>query len=167
MDTAEIAIRLGVAALPGAALGLNRDLRGKPTGVRTLALVGLAAALVVIAVGHGEGDVSRVMQGIVTGIGFLGAGVIIRSENGRHVHNLTTAACVWLTACVGVACGVGEWRLLLVGALIVAVILIFGGPFEKWVHRKWPGADDGKPVPADREPSAHQMCVTAARRRSP
>ena len=152
MDTTEITIRLGVAALLGAALGLNRDLHGKPTGVRTLALVGLAAALVVIAVGHGEGDVSRVMQGIVTGIGFLGAGVIIRSENGRHVHNLTTAACVWLTACIGMACGVGEWRLLLVGALIVGVILIFGGPFETWVHRKWPGADDGKPAPADREP---------------
>jgi putative Mg2+ transporter-C (MgtC) family protein len=153
MDTAEIALRLGVAALTGAALGLNRDLHGKPTGVRTLALVSIAAALIVIAVGRGEGDVSRVMQGIVTGIGFLGAGVIIRSEHGKHVHNLTTAACVWLTACVGMACGVGEWRLLLVGAPIVAVILIFGGVFEKWVHRKWPGADDSKPAPADREPS--------------
>jgi putative Mg2+ transporter-C (MgtC) family protein len=150
MDTAEIALRLGVAALAGAALGLNRDLHGKPTGVRTLALVSLAAALIVIAVGQGEGDVSRVMQGIVTGIGFLGAGVIIRSEHGKHVHNLTTAACVWLTACVGMACGVGEWRLLLVGAPIAAVILIFGGAFEKWVHRKWPGADDSKPPPADR-----------------
>ena len=114
MDTTEIALRLGVAALAGATLGLNRDLHGKPTGVRTLALVGVAAALIVIAVGHGEGDVSRVMQGIVTGIGFLGAGVIIRSEKGKHVHNLTTAACVWLTACVGMAAGVGEWRLLLV-----------------------------------------------------
>ena len=152
MDTAEIAIRLGVAALASAALGLNRDLHGKPTGVRTLALVGLAAALIVIAVGHGEGDVSRVMQGIVTGIGFLGAGVIVRSEKGKHVHNLTTAACVWLTACVGMTCGVGEWRVLLVGAPIVAVILIFGGTFEKWVHRRWPGADDRKPAPADREP---------------
>ena len=152
MDTTEIAIRVGVAALAGAALGLNRDLHGKPTGVRTLALVGLAAALIVIAVGHGEGDVSRVMQGIVTGIGFLGAGVIVRSEKGKHVHNLTTAACVWLTACVGMACGVGEWRLLLVAAPIVAVVLIFGGTFEKWVHRHWPGADETKPAPVDREP---------------
>src|SRR5436190_8811039 len=153
MDTADIVMRLGLAALAGGALGLNRDLHGKPTGVRTLGLVGLAAAQIVIAVGNGEGDVSRVMQGIVTGIGFLGAGVIIRSEKGKHVHNLTTAACVWLTACVGMACGVGEWRLLLVGAPIVAVILIFGGTFEKWVHRQWPGADDDtKPAPADREP---------------
>ena len=151
MDTTEIAIRLGVAALAGAALGLNRDLHGKPTGVRTLALVGLASALIVIAVGHGEGDVSRVMQGIVTGIGFLGAGVIVRSEKGKHVHNLTTAACVWLTACVGVVCGVGEWQLLLVGTPMVAVILIFGGTFEKWVHRHWP-AEDPKPAPVEPEP---------------
>src|SRR5882672_9293558 len=104
MDYLEILTRLGVAALAGGALGLNRDLHGKPTGVRTLALVGLAAALIVIAAGDGDGNVSRVMQGIMTGIGFLGAGVIIRSENGKHVHNLTTAACVWLTACVGAAC---------------------------------------------------------------
>jgi putative Mg2+ transporter-C (MgtC) family protein len=151
MDTTEIAIRLGVAALASAALGLNRDLHGKPTGVRTLALVGLASALIVIAVGHGEGDVSRVMQGIVTGIGFLGAGVIVRSEKGKHVHNLTTAACVWLTACIGATCGVGEWRLLLVSAPMVAVILIFGGTFEKWVHRHWP-ADDTKPAPVEHEP---------------
>src|SRR3954471_6300648 len=108
MDTLDMALRLGAAALAGGALGLNRDLHGKPTGVRTLGLVGLASALIVIAVGHGDGDVSRVMQGIVTGIGFLGAGVIIRSEKGKHVHNLTTAACVWLTACVGAACWVAE-----------------------------------------------------------
>ena len=152
MDTTEIAMRLGVAALAGAALGLNRDLHGKPTGVRTLALVGVAAALIIIAVGNGEGDVSRVMQGIVTGIGFLGAGVIIRSEKGKHVHNLTTAACVWLTACIGMACGVGEWRLLSVAAPIVAVILLFGGTVEKWVHRHWPGADETKPAPVDRQP---------------
>ena len=138
MDTADIVLRLGLAALAGIALGLNRDLHDKPTGVRTLGLVGLASALIVMAVGHGEGDVSRVMQGIVTGIGFLGAGVIIRSEKGKHVHNLTTAACVWLTACVGAACGVGEWRLLLIAAPIVLVILIFGGRFEKFIRRLWP-----------------------------
>lgn len=142
MESTEIVMRLGLAGLAGAALGLNRDLHGKPTGVRTLGLVGLASAMIVIAVGPGDGDVSRVMQGIVTGIGFLGAGVIIRSEKGKHVHNLTTAACVWLTACVGTACGVGQWRLLLIGGSIVAVLLIFGGAFEKWVHRRWPTPEE-------------------------
>jgi putative Mg2+ transporter-C (MgtC) family protein len=144
MDTADIVVRLGLAALAGAAFGLNRDLHGKPTGVRTLGLVGLATALAVIAVGPGEGDASRVIQGIVTGIGFLGAGVIIRSERGKHVHNLTTAACVWLTACAGAACGVGEWRLLMIGAPMVFVILMFGGPLEKWIHRRWPAPDETK-----------------------
>ena len=142
--------------LPGAALGLNRDLHGKPTGVRTLGLVGLASALIV----HrgrvdGEGDASRVMQGIVTGIGFLGAGVIIRSENGKHVHNLTTAACVWLTACVGAACGVGQWRLLADRrADCFRRLLVFGGTFEKWVHRHMAGArDETENDLPDRSPS--------------
>jgi putative Mg2+ transporter-C (MgtC) family protein len=152
MDAIDIALRLGLATLAGAALGLNRDLHGKPTGVRTLGLVGLASALIVIAVGHGEGDASRVIQGIVTGIGFLGAGVIVRSERGKHVHNLTTAACVWLTACAGAACGVGEAQLVLIGAPIVFVVLIFGGSFEKWIHQRWPDPDGTDIDPTDRSP---------------
>jgi putative Mg2+ transporter-C (MgtC) family protein len=144
MDIAELFMRLGLATVVGAALGLNRDLHGKPTGVRTLGLVGLASALIVIAVGHTDSAAaSRVIQGIVTGIGFLGAGVIIRGEWGKHVHNLTTAACVWLTACGGAACGVGEWRLVLLGAPIVFLLLIFGGSFEKWIHRRWPAPPPG------------------------
>ena len=151
MDAVEVFLRLGVAALAGVALGLNRDLHGKPTGVRTLGLVGLAAAMVVLAVRHGEpGDASRVIQGIVTGIGFLGAGVIVRNSFGKHVHGLTTAACVWLTACVGATCAVGEWKIILLGAPLVAIILIFGGAFEKRMHRLWPG-----PEP-DPEPSSDQ-----------
>jgi putative Mg2+ transporter-C (MgtC) family protein len=153
METSEIFIRLGIAALAGAALGLNRDLHGKPTGVRTLGLVGLASALIVIAVGSGEGDASRVMQGIVTGIGFLGAGVIIRSENGKHVHNLTTAACVWLTACIGAASAVGQWRLLAVGMIFTGLLLLFGGHFERWAHRYMPAPAEPETKPTDRSPS--------------
>jgi len=143
MDVIDILVRLGLAAIAGAAIGLNRDLHGKPTGVRTLGLVGLASALAVMAVGHGSSsDASRVIQGIVTGIGFLGAGVIIRGTGGKHVHHLTTAACVWLTACIGSACGVGELRLVLLGAPFIIVILIFGGPFERMVHRVFPQSKD-------------------------
>ena len=138
MDNLDIALRLGAAALAGIALGLNRDLHGKPTGVRTLGLVGVGTALAVLAISGASGaDVSRVIQGILTGIGFLGAGVIVRNE-GQHVHGLTTAACVWLTACFGVACAVAEWRIVLIGASLVFVILVFGGPFEKAIHRHWP-----------------------------
>ena len=100
MDALEVFLRLGVAALVGVILGLNRDLRGKPTGVRTLGLVGLASAAVVLALDRNEdaSNVGRVIQGIVTGIGFLGAGVIVHNSFGKQVHGLTTAACVWLTA---------------------------------------------------------------------
>ena len=146
MDAPEIALRLGVATLVGIAIGLNRDLRGKPTGVRTLGLVGLGSALAVLAVGHASSaDASRVIQGIVTGIGFLGAGVIVRNGNLHRVQGLTTAACVWLTACVGAACGVGEWQLVLLSLPIMFVVLVFGGPFEKFVHRHWRSPDSSEP----------------------
>jgi putative Mg2+ transporter-C (MgtC) family protein len=142
MDTFEIVLRLVVAALAGVAIGLNRDLRGKPTGVRTLGLVGLGSCVVVLAVSHGEpNNVGRVIQGIVTGIGFLGAGVIMHNGMGKQVHGLTTAACVWLTACIGAASAVGDWKVLLIGAPLIAAILILGGPFEKWVHGHWPGPE--------------------------
>jgi putative Mg2+ transporter-C (MgtC) family protein len=144
MDTLDIALRLGAAALSGAALGLNRDLHGKPTGVRTLGLVGVGAALAVLAVSGASGaDTSRVIQGILTGIGFLGVGVIVRNNEGQHVHGLTTAACVWVTACIGVACAVAEWRIVLISVPLIFVILFFGGPFEKAIHQHWPNS--GKP----------------------
>ena len=114
MDTLDIALRLGTATLVGVVLGLNRDLHGKVTGVRTLGLVCLGSALAVLSVHAVNGtDASRVIQGIVTGVGFLGAGVIVRNSKGHHVHGLTTAACVWVTACIGAACaiaGVGNAR---------------------------------------------------------
>jgi putative Mg2+ transporter-C (MgtC) family protein len=142
MDTVEIALRLGVATLAGALLGLNRDLHNKPTGVRTLGLVGIASALIVLAVGGNSGDISRVMQGIVTGIGFLGAGVIVRNERGKRVHGLTTAASVWFTACAGAAAGAGHWQMVALAAPFVFVLLIFGGSFEKLFHRQMPEPED-------------------------
>jgi putative Mg2+ transporter-C (MgtC) family protein len=138
MDIIEIVIRAGAAVLAGAALGLNRDLHGKPTGIRTLALVGLGSAVAVMAVSdsHDVSAVSRVIQGILTGIGFLGAGVIIRNNEGRQIHGLTTAACAWLTACIGVTCGAGEWRIVLVSVFLAFLVLIVGGPLEKALHSR-------------------------------
>jgi putative Mg2+ transporter-C (MgtC) family protein len=147
MDNLDIVLRLGAGALAGVLIGLNRDLHGKPTGVRTLGVVGIGSALAVLAVNQGTGpEVSRVIQGILTGIGFLGVGVIMHNQQGEQVHGLTTAACVWLTACLGVACGVGAWPLVLIAAPLVFVILVFGGRFEKMIHRRWPSKhtnDDG------------------------
>jgi putative Mg2+ transporter-C (MgtC) family protein len=144
MDTLDIVFRLGTALVVGGALGLNRDLHAKPTGIRTLSLVGLGSALAVMAV-TSAGDInaiSRVVQGIVTGIGFLGAGVIVRNVDGDHVHGLTTAACTWLTACIGVVCGVAEWRVILIGVPLVFAVLHVGGPLEKAVHQRWGKPDD-------------------------
>ncbi|MGZ3411947.1 MAG: MgtC/SapB family protein [Xanthobacteraceae bacterium] len=144
MSTFEVFIRLLAAMLSGAALGLNRDLHSKPTGIRTLGLVGLGSALAVMAGSElgGDGDATRVMQGIVTGIGFLGAGVIVRPAAGMSVHGLTTAACTWLTACLGIVCAVGAWRIVIIGLLLTFVILFWGGPLEKMMRRNFRPAQD-------------------------
>jgi putative Mg2+ transporter-C (MgtC) family protein len=142
----DIALRLAAAAVIGAAIGLNRDLRGKPTGVRTLGLVGLGAALVVLASTDflvvppttDPNPVSRAIQGVLTGIGFLGAGVIVRGGGGmKKVQGLTTAALIWLTACMGIVCGLGAWIPALVGFFMVFLLLLGGGSLERWMHRKW------------------------------
>jgi len=132
MDTLDIAVRLGVATLVGVILGLNRDLHGKATGVRTLGLVSLGSALAVLSINKGSSaEASRVIQGIVTGVGFLGAGVIVRNAKGHLVHGLTTAACVWVTACIGAACAIAEWQVVVLGAVFVLVILISAGPSRR------------------------------------
>jgi putative Mg2+ transporter-C (MgtC) family protein len=143
LDLVEIIGRLAVAAAIGCAVGLNRDLHGKPTGIRTLGLVALSTAAMVLVVrdgGSGAEDlnaISRVMQGVITGVGFLGAGVIIRNAEGHHVHGLTTAACTWLVACLGLICGIGDWRLLGAAVIIAAVLLVIGGPIERALHARW------------------------------
>lgn len=151
MDAAEMALRLGAATLMGAAIGLNRDMHGKPIGVRTLGLVGLASALAVVATTYAGTDPradapSRVMQGVLTGIGFLGAGVIIRGRIGASVHGLTSAACTWVTACLGLACGVAAWPVATTGIALVFLLLVFGGPFERAMHKFFGGKDDPGPV---------------------
>src|SRR3954470_1997957 len=137
LDWSGIVLPLGVAALAGGAIGLNRDLHGKPVGLRTLGLVGLATAMIVLVSDQSAGAVrisdgtSRVVQGILTGIGFLGAGVIIHTEHHLRVRGLTSAACTWLTACVGIVCGAGQWRIVIVALTITFLLLITGGHIER------------------------------------
>ena len=139
-------MRLGAATLAGGAIGLNRDLHGKPIGLRTLGLVGLATAMVVVSAdGHAGATfdaTSRVIQGILTGIGFLGAGVIIHRESQSRVHGLTSAACTWLTACVGIVCGLGYWKIVILALGITFTVLLAGGRIERWLHRSLAGKDD-------------------------
>lgn len=139
----EILFRLGAATLIGCALGLNREIRGKPAGMRTHALVALGTALVTLtgislAAHDGEFDsnsVSRVIQGIVAGIGFLGGGTILKSDSGEQISGLTTAASLWVVACLGIACGVGLWRMALVALGLALLVLIAGEAVERVLHR--------------------------------
>jgi putative Mg2+ transporter-C (MgtC) family protein len=145
----EILLRLGAAVAIGSVLGINRELRGKPAGLRTNSLVALGAALVTLAsIGFSmDGSpgraansdaVSRVVQGIITGVGFVGAGVIIRDSTGTRVHGLTTAATIWISSALGVLCGAGVWSGALIGTFLTMTVLVLGGPFERFVSERFP-----------------------------
>jgi putative Mg2+ transporter-C (MgtC) family protein len=140
VDTFEIALRLGAALLAGALIGLDREIKKRPAGLQTHALVSLGAALTVLVIVLGSGPsgdpASRVVQGIITGIGFLGAGVIMQYERERRVEGLTTAASIWTAAALGMACGAGY--LLLAGVALAATIfvLVVGGWIEGWMERR-------------------------------
>lgn len=144
----EIVLRLGVATLFGAVIGLNRDLHGKPLGLKTLGLVGLSTATAVLLAtqfsepGTISDATSRIIQGILTGIGFLGAGVIVRERERFRVRGLTSAACTFLAASMGVACGAGAWRIVMPALGIALLILTAGLHFERWLHRALGGTED-------------------------
>lgn len=144
-DSMWIASRLGAALIAGAILGINRDLQRKPAGLRTLALVSVGSALVVMVtllMSHGSVDAaSRVIQGLVTGVGFLGAGVIIHHEPERRVEGLTTAASIWVAAGLGAACGAGLLTLALLSLAATMVILVLGGRFERALERRFLKSD--------------------------
>jgi putative Mg2+ transporter-C (MgtC) family protein len=144
IELSEKLLRLGAAVLVGAIVGLNRDLRGKPAGLRTHALVAVGAALITLASAEltqpGDGGISRTFQGIITGVGFLGAGVILHpSTRTSHVHGLTTAASIWVVACIGAGCGAGTWATALLGAAITLAILTIGGWLERGAEKLFRG----------------------------
>ena len=133
----EVLLRLGAAVLAGAVIGIDREIRKKPVGLRTMALVSLGSAVfVVAAAGDGTIDAtSRVIQGVITGVGFLGAGSIIRGDTERSVRGLTTAASIWLAAAAGVACGLAFWPLVLVACVFGLLILVLE-PLEAWLRTR-------------------------------
>jgi putative Mg2+ transporter-C (MgtC) family protein len=132
----EVFLRLGAAVLAGALIGLDRQVRNKPAGLRTVSLVSLGAAVFVLTATGGSTDSnSRVIQGIVTGVGFLGAGAIIRGQTEETVRGLTTAASVWLAAAVGVACGLAFWPLVVLSTGFGLLILVLE-PIDQWLKSK-------------------------------
>jgi putative Mg2+ transporter-C (MgtC) family protein len=130
----DVAMRLGAAASCGMLIGINRDLQNKPIGMRTLGLVGLGTAAVAISgiqvpgMAENPDAASRVVQGIIqgvmTGISFIGAGVILRNQAARTVDGITTAATVWVTAALGIACGLAAWRTVVIAVPISFVLLV-------------------------------------------
>lgn len=129
----DVFFRLGAAVLVGAVIGFDREIRDKPAGLRTLTLVSLGAAVFTLtALDSGAVDsASRVIQGIVTGVGFLGAGTIIRGKTEASVRGLTTAASVWLAAAIGVACGLAYWPLVLIASVFGLLVLMLEGLEER------------------------------------
>lgn len=125
------AFRLLTAVLLGAVLGYEREIRGTAAGLRTHMLVALGAALFVavpIQAGMEFDEVSRVLQGLISGIGFLGAGAIIKLSEGKEVKGLTTAASVWLTASIGVAAGMGHHLIAIFATVLGFFILTLSHP---------------------------------------
>jgi putative Mg2+ transporter-C (MgtC) family protein len=128
-----IVLHLVLSMMLSMIIGLDRERRDKDAGLRTHMLVGTGACLftALSLIAFPDADTSRVAANIVTGIGFLGAGVIYRSED--KVHDLTTAASIWMTAAIGMAVGVGAWLLAIIVTLIVWVILrVFWKARKRW-----------------------------------
>jgi len=125
-ETLRILIRLMLAAALGGLLGFERARSGKSAGLRTHMLVALGSALFALIpqqAGVTVTDMSRVVQGIVTGIGFIGAGAILKQSESQQVHGLTTAAGLWLTAAIGMAAGMGRETTAILGAVLAFTIL--------------------------------------------
>jgi putative Mg2+ transporter-C (MgtC) family protein len=160
----EILVRLLVATLIGCVLGLNREIHGKPAGMRTHGLVSLGAALISLvaielATNGRQVDgsaVLRVVQGVMAGIGFLGGGVILRDDSHQSVHGLTTAASVWVVASLGIACGAGQWFTALTALCLTLAVLIFLGRVEKrcigWFTRGQMPPEAPQPAPPPAAP---------------
>lgn len=143
-DTFDTALRLCAATVIGMIIGLNRDLRGRPAGMRTMGLVALGAAMVSVTAVHipaivNDADamsrtIQGVIQGVLAGIGFIGAGVLIKGS--RHtVYGMTTAAAIWVTAALGMTAGLATWDIFGIGAALALMLIIGARPVEAWLER--------------------------------
>jgi putative Mg2+ transporter-C (MgtC) family protein len=126
-------VRLLVASMLGGLLGLERQHEGKAAGIRTHMLVGLGSALFTLVPLEAGLDISRVIQGIAAGIGFLGAGTILKLSDLHEIKGLTTAACIWMTAAIGVAVGAGRIGLALISVGLALFILYVLHHMERWL----------------------------------
>jgi putative Mg2+ transporter-C (MgtC) family protein len=135
----ETALRIGLAMLAGILLGLNRWIHHKSAGVRTHTIVSIGAAVSILMISHVTGSdaqtQSRVFQGIIQGIGFVGAGIILHQGTSNTVKGLTTSASIWAVAILGACFGAGQNVIGLSGLGAIVLILIIGRPLELAVGR--------------------------------
>lgn len=122
----QLLVRLTIAALLGGVIGWQRERTGKEAGIRTHMLVTLGVTIVILGAmeyGMDSADLSRIIQGLVTGIGFLGGGAILKLQDKREIEGLTTAAGIWATAAIGIAAGLGKITLALAAVILTCLIL--------------------------------------------
>jgi putative Mg2+ transporter-C (MgtC) family protein len=144
-EVTQVVLRLLVAAILGGLLGLQRERQGKAAGLRTHMLVAASSALVVVVSlqsGLGTDALSRVLQGLLAGVGFVCAGAILKLEREDQVHGLTTAAGVWMTSVIGIAAGLGREMTAALSTLLVLGILTLEGPVRLIGLRRGGGRED-------------------------
>jgi putative Mg2+ transporter-C (MgtC) family protein len=142
MPSLDLMLRLLVAGGLGAAIGLEREWRQKPAGLRTNILIALGSALftmVSIEFAGAGGTSDRIAAQIVTGVGFLGGGAILRS--GKSIHGMTTAATIWVNAAIGMAAGAGQLGMATAATVVTLIVLAVLGPIEAYFERR-AGIDD-------------------------
>lgn len=133
-------MRLAIAALAGGVLGFERELSGQWAGLRTHMVVSLGAAVFVLLGEHiADGDPNagaRVVQGVAAGIGFLGAGTILKLGDRERIKGLTTASSIWLAAGLGSVAGFGRYELMVAGVIVAVVVLVLLKPLSNWLGHK-------------------------------
>ncbi|MFN7375426.1 MAG: MgtC/SapB family protein [bacterium] len=163
LTTTELAVRVGAALVAGALIGIERERKHRPAGFRTMILISLgscgfmliahesiaaigqqsAASLPAGAPLPGQAELSRVLQGLIGGIGFLGAGAVIQSK--KAVHGITTAAAVWVVAALGAACGLGQFPLaMILTAATLFTLLVLAFVEDRYIHQPEIGSGGGE-----------------------
>ncbi len=146
-EAVRMLVRLLLAAMLGGILGYDRERVGKAAGLRTHMLVSLGSAMFVLIplqAGMSENELSRIIQGVAAGIGFLGAGAIVKGKNEADTQGLTTAAGIWLTAAIGISAGLGREASAILGTILAFIILSAFGALSHWFKEDQTQADQAQ-----------------------
>ncbi|MEM9964388.1 MAG: MgtC/SapB family protein [Asticcacaulis sp.] len=161
LESYDIVLRLLAATAIGMIIGLDRDARARPAGMRTMGLVALGAAMISVTATHvtllqNEPDatsrtIQGVIQGVMAGIGFLGAGALLKHEATSEISGMTTAAAIWATAALGITAGLALWSVFFTGAAVTLLLLVLAHPIEIRVERWGEKRKKQLPEPSEAE----------------